>query len=134
MWRMGVGEGEREGERTSRSLGAWLDPSHPRDSGRHRQKGSSLWQRSVPARPYLQASGPDTHRDSMCATAPHQARRGNSQPSTQYSTRYPSMPPAPILSGGRHLRVVVVSVTSSTVRCWGSLVGAVRIQGKGRWG
>lgn len=56
--------------------------------------------------------------------------RGDSQPSTQYSTRYPSMPPAPILSGGRHLRVVVVSVTSSTVRCWGSLVGAVKTQGE----
>lgn len=39
------------------------------------------------------------------------------------------MPPAPILSGGLHLRVVVVSVTSSTIRCWGSLVGAVSIQG-----
>lgn len=31
------------------------------------------------------------------------------------------------------MRVVVVSVTSSTVRCCGSLVGAVRFQGKGGW-
>lgn len=37
---------------------------------------------------------------------------------------YPSMPPAPIFSGGRHLRVQVESVTSSTVRRMGSLVGA----------
>lgn len=73
----------------------------------------------------------DAHWGSACVTAPHQARQGDSQPSTQYSIRYPSMPPAPILSGGRHLRVVVVSVTSSTVRCCGSLVGAVRFQGKG---
>lgn len=34
------------------------------------------------------------------------------------------MPPAPIFSGGRHLRVQVVSVTSSTVRRMGSPVGA----------
>lgn len=40
------------------------------------------------------------------------------------------MPPAPILSGGLHLSVVVVSVTSSTVRCWGALVGAMSIKGK----
>ncbi|KAK2510962.1 hypothetical protein Q9966_016775 [Columba livia] len=32
----------------------------------------------------------------------------------QYSTRYPSMPPAPTFSGGRHLSVAVVSVTSSS--------------------
>lgn len=120
--------GRGEGERTSRSLEAWLDPSHPRDSGRHRQKGRSLSE-ICPCTALFAGLW-----DCACATAPHQARRGNSQPSTQYSTRYPSMPPAPILSGGRHLRVVVVSVTSSTVRCWGSLVGAVRIQGKGRWG
>ena len=75
--------------------------------------------------------GLDGHWGSACVTAPHQARRGDSQPSTQYSIRYPSMPPAPIFSGGRHLRVAVVSVTSSTVRCCGSLVGAVRFQGKG---
>lgn len=34
------------------------------------------------------------------------------------------MPPAPIFSGGRHLSVQVESVTSSTVRRMGSLVGA----------
>ena len=32
----------------------------------------------------------------------------------------PLMPLAPILSGRSHLRVVVASVTSSIVRCWGS--------------
>lgn len=43
------------------------------------------------------------------------------------------MPPAPILSGGLHLSVVVVSVTSSTVRCRGALVGAVGAR-MGVWG
>lgn len=38
------------------------------------------------------------------------------------------MPPAPIRSGGLHLSVVVVSVTSSTVRCCGALVGAAGVQ------
>lgn len=47
-------------------------------------------------------------------------------PALQYSMTYPSMPPAPIFSGGRHLSVQVESVTSSTVRRVGSLVGAER--------
>lgn len=102
--------------------------THPiPDSSKHKQKGGSLRQRSAPGA----VPGLDGHWGSACVTAPHQARRGDSQPSTQYSIRYPSMPPAPIFSGGRHLRVAVVSVTSSTVRCCGSLVGAVRFQGKG---
>jgi hypothetical protein len=42
------------------------------------------------------------------------------------------MPPAPIRSGGLHLSVVVVSVTSSTVRCCGALVGAAGIQREGQ--
>lgn len=45
-------------------------------------------------------------------------------PSTQYSTRYPSKPAAPMVSGGRHFKVTVVSVTSSTTSTVGSLVTA----------
>lgn len=45
-------------------------------------------------------------------------------PSTQYSIRYPSSPAAPMVSGGRHFTVTVVSVTSSTTSIVGSLVTA----------
>lgn len=66
--------------------------------------------------------GPETTTEKM--TTPSHTRAGYSLPILQYSIMYPSMPPAPIFSGGRHLRVQVESVTSSTVRRMGSLVGA----------
>lgn len=53
---------------------------------------------------------------------------GYSQPSWQYSTLYPSRPPAPTRSGGRHLSETVVSDTSSTVKCVGSPGGPGRRQ------
>lgn len=42
-----------------------------------------------------------------------------------YSTKYPSRPAAPMVSGGRHFTVTVVSVTSSTTSMVGSLVTAL---------
>lgn len=50
----------------------------------------------------------------------------DSHPSMQYSTKYPSRPAAPMVSGGRHFTVTVVSVTSSTTSMVGSLVTAER--------
>lgn len=47
-----------------------------------------------------------------------------SLPSMQYSTKYPSRPAAPIVSGGRHFTVTEVSVISSTTSMVGSLVTA----------
>lgn len=49
-----------------------------------------------------------------------------SPPSMQYSMMYPSMPPAPILSGGSHFKAQVPSVMSSTISRVGSLVGAMK--------
>lgn len=48
----------------------------------------------------------------------------DSLPSMQYSTKYPSNPAAPMVSGGRHFTVTVLSVTSSTTSIVGSLVTA----------
>lgn len=50
----------------------------------------------------------------------------DSPPSMQYSTKYPSRPAAPMVSGGRHFTVTVLSVTSSTTSMVGSLVTAER--------
>lgn len=61
-------EGEREGKRTSWSMGAWLEPPH---SGTHASKvktqdqGSPPHQRVLPALPYLQSPGLDPHQGSV---------------------------------------------------------------------
>lgn len=44
-------------------------------------------------------------------------------PSLQYSTVYPSSPPFPMVSGILHLRLTESSLTSTTVRFRGALVG-----------